>query len=70
MLNIAQTVIEVPKCSIARCPNCDRHSQFTYKGQQHWSERVAKAAGMTQIVHFWMCDACQTTIVTPDISVS
>jgi hypothetical protein len=69
MLNLTQTVIEVPQCKIARCPNCDRHSSFIYRGQQHWSERVAKAAGMTPTVHLWMCDTCQTTVVTPDVEV-
>ncbi len=70
MLNAVQTVMEVPQCKIARCPTCDRHSGFIYKGQQRYSERVAKAVGMTQTVHMWMCDTCQTTIVTPDVKVS
>ena len=69
MLNVTQNIIEAPQCQIARCPTCDTHSGFVYKGQQRYSERVAKAVGMTQTVHLWMCNACQTTIATPDIKI-
>lgn len=58
-----------PAVRIARCPTCDTHSSFQYLGTQRYPERVAKAAGMTPVVHTWMCDNCHTTIVTPDVEV-
>jgi hypothetical protein len=61
---------KMPSYRIARCPNCDRHSSFTYLGGQHWSERVAKATAMTPLVHLWRCDHCQTTIATPDVEIA
>jgi hypothetical protein len=65
-----QPAVETKKKSpIARCPNCDTRSQFVYMGEQHWPERVAKASGMTPLVHLWQCENCHTTIVTPDVNV-
>jgi hypothetical protein len=61
------TTLAALECPIARCPTCDAHTTFIYLGEQHYPERVARAAGMTPVVHVWRCHDCQTTLVTPDV---
>lgn len=52
----------------AKCPSCEQEVTFTFVGEQHWPEQVAKAANISKVITLWCCSNCNTTITLDDLA--
>ena len=68
MMNAMQQTDEFKVLPIARpprfgrCPSCGAPTTFTFAGEQHLPERVARAADLPLIINLWQCGHCHTTL--------
>ena len=55
---------------VGTCPSCHHHTRFTYAGEQHWPEEVARAAGVPSAMKLWHCEYCHSTITEPEMDMT
>ncbi len=61
-LSVSMAKHNRPQQRRAQCPSCQQSHLFTYGGEQHWPDKVARATGMDAVVHLWHCSGCNSTV--------
>ena len=52
-----------------KCPTCEQHANFNYRGTQTFPDVVAEKLGLPAEIHLWSCDHCHTTISHVDLGI-
>lgn len=47
-----------PPCT---CPTCGSYTTFSFVGEQHWPEAVARKLGVTSLI-LWECLSCGSSV--------
>jgi len=66
MVMVVSAKVERETCE-GVCPSCGAQTQFTFLGVQEWPERVAAKLKMPARQKMWLCDACDSTLLSQSL---